>query len=53
MLDHVNDSTDQAHALAKTLKDTPSKLILFRLTRSRARTTAVPATRVLTVLLRY
>ncbi|MCK7459405.1 bifunctional tRNA (adenosine(37)-C2)-methyltransferase TrmG/ribosomal RNA large subunit methyltransferase RlmN [Idiomarina aminovorans] len=29
MLDHVNDSTDQAHALAKTLKDTPSKINLI------------------------
>ncbi|MGM0481830.1 MAG: bifunctional tRNA (adenosine(37)-C2)-methyltransferase TrmG/ribosomal RNA large subunit methyltransferase RlmN [Pseudomonadota bacterium] len=29
MLDHVNDSTDQAHALAHTLKDTPSKINLI------------------------
>ncbi|RUO65963.1 23S rRNA m(2)A-2503 methyltransferase [Pseudidiomarina planktonica] len=29
MIDHVNDSTDQAHALAETLKDTPSKINLI------------------------
>ncbi|MER2493952.1 bifunctional tRNA (adenosine(37)-C2)-methyltransferase TrmG/ribosomal RNA large subunit methyltransferase RlmN [Catenovulum sediminis] len=29
MLDHVNDSTDQAHELAKVLKDTPSKINLI------------------------
>ncbi|TRW50326.1 bifunctional tRNA (adenosine(37)-C2)-methyltransferase TrmG/ribosomal RNA large subunit methyltransferase RlmN [Aliidiomarina halalkaliphila] len=29
MLDHVNDSTDQAHQLAKVLKDTPSKINLI------------------------
>lgn len=29
MLDHINDSTDQAHELAKTLKDTPSKINLI------------------------
>ncbi|RUO29670.1 bifunctional tRNA (adenosine(37)-C2)-methyltransferase TrmG/ribosomal RNA large subunit methyltransferase RlmN [Aliidiomarina sedimenti] len=29
MLDHINDSTDQAHALAQTLKDTPSKINLI------------------------
>lgn len=29
MLDHVNDSTDQAHALAETLKDTPCKINLI------------------------
>lgn len=29
MLDHINDSTDQAHALAKVLKDTPSKINLI------------------------
>ncbi|MGX5913323.1 bifunctional tRNA (adenosine(37)-C2)-methyltransferase TrmG/ribosomal RNA large subunit methyltransferase RlmN [Aliidiomarina sp. Khilg15.8] len=29
MLDHVNDSTDQAHALAKTLQGTPSKINLI------------------------
>ncbi|RTE86214.1 MULTISPECIES: bifunctional tRNA (adenosine(37)-C2)-methyltransferase TrmG/ribosomal RNA large subunit methyltransferase RlmN [Gammaproteobacteria] len=29
MLDHVNDSTDQAHELAKLLKDTPSKINLI------------------------
>ncbi|RUO18279.1 bifunctional tRNA (adenosine(37)-C2)-methyltransferase TrmG/ribosomal RNA large subunit methyltransferase RlmN [Aliidiomarina haloalkalitolerans] len=29
MLDHINDSTDQAHQLAKILKDTPSKINLI------------------------
>lgn len=29
LLDHVNDSTDDAHRLAKLLKDTPSKLNLI------------------------
>jgi 23S rRNA (adenine2503-C2)-methyltransferase len=29
MLDHVNDSTDQAHELAELLKDTPSKINLI------------------------
>lgn len=29
MLDHINDSTDQAHALAQTLKGTPSKINLI------------------------
>lgn len=29
MLDHVNDSTDQAHELARALKDTPSKINLI------------------------
>lgn len=29
MLDHVNDSMEQAHELAKTLKDTPSKINLI------------------------
>jgi len=29
MLDHVNDSTDQAHELAIVLKDTPSKINLI------------------------
>ncbi|TAA42689.1 bifunctional tRNA (adenosine(37)-C2)-methyltransferase TrmG/ribosomal RNA large subunit methyltransferase RlmN [Corallincola spongiicola] len=29
MLDHVNDSTDQAHELAECLKDTPSKINLI------------------------
>ena len=29
MLDHVNDSTDQAHALAIVLKDLPSKINLI------------------------
>ncbi|MBL6735122.1 MAG: bifunctional tRNA (adenosine(37)-C2)-methyltransferase TrmG/ribosomal RNA large subunit methyltransferase RlmN [Shewanellaceae bacterium] len=29
MLDHINDSTDQAHALAKTLADTPCKINLI------------------------
>lgn len=29
MLDHVNDSTDQAHELAKVLKDTPCKINLI------------------------
>ncbi len=29
MLDHVNDSTDQAHALAQVLKDLPSKINLI------------------------
>lgn len=29
MLDHVNDSTDDAHELAKLLKDTPSKINLI------------------------
>ncbi|WDD99903.1 MULTISPECIES: bifunctional tRNA (adenosine(37)-C2)-methyltransferase TrmG/ribosomal RNA large subunit methyltransferase RlmN [Thalassomonas] len=29
MLDHVNDSTDQAHELAIALKDTPSKINLI------------------------
>jgi len=29
MLDHVNDSTDQAHALAHVLKDLPSKINLI------------------------
>ncbi|KMT64783.1 bifunctional tRNA (adenosine(37)-C2)-methyltransferase TrmG/ribosomal RNA large subunit methyltransferase RlmN [Catenovulum maritimum] len=29
MLDHINDSTDQAHELAKVLKDTPSKINLI------------------------
>lgn len=29
MLDHVNDSTDQAHELAKTLKGTPCKINLI------------------------
>ncbi len=29
MLDHVNDSTDQAHELAKVLKHTPSKINLI------------------------
>ncbi|EKE85231.1 bifunctional tRNA (adenosine(37)-C2)-methyltransferase TrmG/ribosomal RNA large subunit methyltransferase RlmN [Idiomarina xiamenensis] len=29
MLDHVNDSTEQAHALAKTLAGTPSKVNLI------------------------
>jgi len=29
MLDHINDSTDQAHQLAKVLKDTPSKINLI------------------------
>ncbi|MCH8502296.1 MAG: bifunctional tRNA (adenosine(37)-C2)-methyltransferase TrmG/ribosomal RNA large subunit methyltransferase RlmN [Aliidiomarina sp.] len=29
MLDHINDSTDQAHQLAKMLKDTPSKINLI------------------------
>lgn len=29
MLSHINDSTDQAHELAKALKDTPSKINLI------------------------
>ncbi len=29
MLDHINDSTDQAHELAKTLEGTPSKINLI------------------------
>ena len=29
MLSHINDSTDQAHELAKVLKDTPSKINLI------------------------
>ncbi|MBE8167800.1 MAG: bifunctional tRNA (adenosine(37)-C2)-methyltransferase TrmG/ribosomal RNA large subunit methyltransferase RlmN [Shewanella sp.] len=29
MLDHINDSTDQAHGLAKLLKDTPCKINLI------------------------
>ncbi|MBU2924229.1 bifunctional tRNA (adenosine(37)-C2)-methyltransferase TrmG/ribosomal RNA large subunit methyltransferase RlmN [Colwellia sp. 4_MG-2023] len=29
MLDHVNDSTEQAHALARVLKDLPSKINLI------------------------
>jgi 23S rRNA (adenine2503-C2)-methyltransferase len=29
MLDHINDSTDQAHQLAECLKDTPSKINLI------------------------
>ena len=29
MLDHVNDSTDQAHELAHALKDLPSKINLI------------------------
>lgn len=29
MLDHINDSTDQAHQLAACLKDTPSKINLI------------------------
>ncbi|EKE74945.1 bifunctional tRNA (adenosine(37)-C2)-methyltransferase TrmG/ribosomal RNA large subunit methyltransferase RlmN [Gallaecimonas xiamenensis] len=29
MLDHVNDSTDQAHQLAQCLKDTPAKINLI------------------------
>ncbi|MBU2969918.1 bifunctional tRNA (adenosine(37)-C2)-methyltransferase TrmG/ribosomal RNA large subunit methyltransferase RlmN [Pseudoalteromonas sp. C2R02] len=29
MLDHINDSTDQAHQLVKTLKGTPSKVNLI------------------------
>lgn len=29
MLDHVNDSTDQAHELARLLKDTPAKINLI------------------------
>ncbi len=29
MLDHINDSTDQAHALAKVMKDTPCKINLI------------------------
>lgn len=29
MIDHVNDSTDQAHELAHVLKDTPSKINLI------------------------
>ena len=29
MLDHVNDSTDNAHELARVLKDTPSKINLI------------------------
>jgi len=29
MLDHINDSTDQAHELVKTLKGTPSKVNLI------------------------
>ena len=29
MLDHVNDSTDQAHELGKLLKDTPCKINLI------------------------
>lgn len=29
MLSHINDSTDQAHQLAKVLKDTPSKINLI------------------------
>jgi 23S rRNA (adenine2503-C2)-methyltransferase len=29
MLNHINDSTDQAHALAKVLKDTPCKINLI------------------------
>ncbi len=29
MLNHINDSTDQAHELAKVLKDTPSKINLI------------------------
>ncbi|MGB1298084.1 MAG: bifunctional tRNA (adenosine(37)-C2)-methyltransferase TrmG/ribosomal RNA large subunit methyltransferase RlmN [Psychrobium sp.] len=29
MLDHVNDSTDQAHELAQVLKDTPAKINLI------------------------
>lgn len=29
MLDHVNDSTDHAHELAKVLKDTPAKINLI------------------------
>ncbi|WP_406663975.1 bifunctional tRNA (adenosine(37)-C2)-methyltransferase TrmG/ribosomal RNA large subunit methyltransferase RlmN [Gallaecimonas sp. GXIMD1310] len=29
MLDHVNDSTDQAHELAQCLKDTPAKINLI------------------------
>jgi 23S rRNA (adenine2503-C2)-methyltransferase len=29
MLDHINDSTEQAHELAIALKDTPSKINLI------------------------
>ncbi|WP_298439790.1 bifunctional tRNA (adenosine(37)-C2)-methyltransferase TrmG/ribosomal RNA large subunit methyltransferase RlmN [uncultured Ferrimonas sp.] len=29
MLDHINDSTDQAHELAKVMKDTPCKINLI------------------------
>ncbi|GLP95096.1 bifunctional tRNA (adenosine(37)-C2)-methyltransferase TrmG/ribosomal RNA large subunit methyltransferase RlmN [Paraferrimonas sedimenticola] len=29
MLDHINDSTDHAHALAKVMKDTPCKINLI------------------------
>jgi 23S rRNA (adenine2503-C2)-methyltransferase len=29
MLNHINDSTDQAHELAKVLKDTPCKINLI------------------------
>lgn len=29
MLDHINDSTDQAHQLAKVMKDTPCKINLI------------------------
>ena len=29
MLDHINDSTDDAHQLAEVLKDTPCKINLI------------------------
>ena len=53
MLQGVNDSTDQAHELVKTLKGTPSKVNLIRLTHSRVMSMAVRATTESTASLKY
>lgn len=44
LLDHVNDSTDDAHELAALLKETPCKINLIPGTPSRARLMAVAPT---------
>ncbi len=53
MLDHINDSTDQAHQLAACLKDTPSKINLIPWNPFRAPLTGAAQTAGLTVLPRY
>ena len=53
MLDHINDSTDQAHQLAACLKDTPSKINLIPWNLFPAPLTGAAQTAGLTVLPRY